>query len=82
VDRSNGFIIENINNEVVRNVVFYKQYGLVGSNYELLNKEHLIDEDEPNMIEIKIKPNSHFTFIAKLLNGFDQKLLSSFSFDS
>ena len=30
VDQKNGFIIENINNEVFRNVVFYKEYQLKG----------------------------------------------------
>ena len=41
MDRTNGFIIENINNEVGRNVVFYKQYRLEGCNYEILNKDCL-----------------------------------------
>jgi len=33
IDRKNGFIIENVNNEINRVVFFHKQYQLFGNNY-------------------------------------------------
>jgi len=36
VDKINGFIIENVNNEISRPVFFHKQYHLAGNGYEIL----------------------------------------------
>ena len=58
-------------------VVFMKEYHLKGKKYELLNKEGMF-EDEENVVEIKIKPNSHYTFIVKFVDGIDQELLNHF----
>lgn len=49
IDRTNGFIIENNNNEVSRQVFFHKIYPLPaksGTTFELMERQQYLEEDE------------------------------------
>lgn len=82
VDQMNGFIIQNVNNETNKFIVFHKQYRFTGKNYEIMDRKKCIsDETQPNFVQVKIAPHSHFTLLVKMIEGGDNCMLNDFKFE-
>lgn len=76
-------MIENVNNEAVRSVYFQKEY-IVPKCCLLMDSSKYVQEESKEgrmLVETKIEANSHFTFVAKMVEGTHPEKLKEFAFE-